>query len=97
MRWVSVVLISLALVAPAHAQYSAANPMPRYGETDKDKTPGEIAAEKRADEAYKRSLGNVPNATQSNDPWGGVRSDSAPKAAPKAKAAKAPAATPRAN
>jgi hypothetical protein len=94
------VLLSLACAVPAQAQYSASNPMPRYGETDKEKQPGEIAAERRADEAYKRSLGNIPAGQQSNDPWGGVRGDSAPKSAAKpappkpAKAAKAPATSP---
>jgi hypothetical protein len=58
----------------------------RYGEEDKPKTPAEIAAEKDAERAYRRSLGNIPE-QQKTDPWGTVRSDSAP---PKA-AAKTPA------
>lgn len=63
----------------------------RYGEEDKPKTPAEIAAEREAEKAYRRSLGNIPE-QQKQDPWGTVRSDSA---APKA-AAKAPAAKPKA-
>jgi len=63
----------------------------RYGEEDKPKTPAEIAAERDAERAYRRSLGNIPE-QQKQDPWGTVRSDSA---APKA-AAKAPAAKPKA-
>ena len=63
----------------------------KYGEEDKPKTPAEIAAEKDAERAYRRSLGNIPE-QQKQDPWGTVRSDSAP---PKA-AAKAPAAKPKA-
>ena len=59
----------------------------RYGEEDKPKTPAEIASEKDAERAYRRSLGNIPE-QQKQDPWGTVRSDSAP---PKA-AAKTPAA-----
>ena len=63
----------------------------RYGEEDKPKTPAEVAAERDAERAYRRSLGNIPE-QQKTDPWGTVRSDSAP---PKA-AAKAPPAKPKA-
>jgi hypothetical protein len=63
----------------------------KYGEEDKPKTPAEIAAEKDAEKAYRRSLGNIPE-QQKTDPWGTVRSDNAP---PKA-AAKAPQAKPKA-
>lgn len=63
----------------------------RYGEEDKPKTPAEIASEKDAERAYRRSLGNIPE-QQKQDPWGTVRSDNA---APKA-AAKAPSAKPKA-
>ena len=54
--------------------------VPRYGDTDKDKTPSEIAAEKEAEQAYKRSLGNIPD-QGSSDPWGAVRNNEAPKTA----------------
>ena len=76
-----------ALTGPVWAQ----NPVPRYGETDKEKSATEKAAERDAERAYKRSLGNIPE-QKSTDPWGTVRSDSAP---PKA-AAKAPPAKPKA-
>jgi hypothetical protein len=73
----------LALLAgPALAQKGPA----KYGEEDKPKTPAEIAAEKDAERAYQRSLGNIPQ-QKSSDPWGTMRGDSAP---PKA-AAKTPA------
>jgi hypothetical protein len=76
----------LALLAgPALAQQKGPA---RYGEEDKPKTPAEIAAEKEAEKAYQRSLGNIPQ-QQKSDPWGTMRGDSAP---PKA-AAKAPAPT----
>jgi hypothetical protein len=79
----------LALLAgPALAQQKGPA---RYGEEDKPKTPSEVAAEKEAERAYQRSLGNIPQ-QQKSDPWGTVRSESA---APKA-AAKAPAAKPKA-
>ena len=60
--------------------------MQKYGDPDKVKTQADIAREKDAEQAYKRSLGNIPE-QKSTDPWGAVRSDNA---APKA-AAKAPA------
>src|ERR1043165_5504127 len=63
----------------------------KYGEEDTPKTPSEIAAEKDAEKAYRRSLGNIPE-QQKTDPWGTMRSDTA---APKA-AAKAPPAKPKA-
>lgn len=73
----------LALLAgPALAQKGPA----KYGEEDKPKTSAEIAAEKEAERAYQRSLGNIPQ-QKSSDPWGTMRGDSAP---PKA-AAKTPA------
>ena len=77
------VVASLALAGPAWAQGGP----PRYGETDKVKTPTEIAAEKDAERAYQRSLGNIP-AQKSQDPWGITRGDSAPANAAKASPAK---------
>ena len=75
------------LAGPALAQKGPA----KYGEEDKPKTAAEIAAEKEAERAYRRSLGNIPE-QQKSDPWGTMRGDSA---APKA-AAKAPPAKPKA-
>ena len=83
----AVVAIAL-LVGPALAQKGPA----KYGETDKDKSPSEKAAEKEAERAYQRSLGNIPE-QKSTDPWGIARGDSAAKAdkvapsKPKAKSA----------
>jgi hypothetical protein len=68
------------LVGPAYAQTPAS--VPRYGEAPKDKTAQEIAAEKEAQKAYQRSLGNIPDQGPT-DPWGNVRSDGAPKPAAK--------------
>jgi hypothetical protein len=76
-------LIAL-LAGPAYAQ---SQHVPKYGEAPKDKTPQEIAAERDAEKAYQRSLGNIPDKGAS-DPWGNVRSESAPKPAAKATAAK---------
>ena len=47
------------LAGPAAAQTQA--PVPRYGDEDKAKSPQQIAAEKEAERAYKRSLGNIPD------------------------------------
>jgi hypothetical protein len=68
------------LAGPVCAQ---AQSIPKYGEIDKAKTPQEIQADRDAERAYKRSLGNIPDKGAS-DPWGNVRSESAPKPAAKA-------------
>jgi hypothetical protein len=73
--------IIVALAQPAFAQKA----VPRYGEVDKDKTPQEKAAEKEAEDAYSRSLKNIPDKGPS-DPWGTVRAPDAPKTAAKPKA-----------
>ena len=83
MRMIGIVAVMALLAGPATAQSPS---IPKYGEAAKDKTQTEKAAEKEAQEAYKRSLGNIPE-QKSADPWGTVRSDNA---APKA-AAKVPA------
>ena len=74
------------LAGPAYAQSQS---IPKYGDPDKEKSSQEIAAEREAEKAYKRSLGNIPNQGPT-DPWGNVRSESAPKAAAKAAPAKRP-------
>lgn len=86
-RILGAAFVMASLAGPAWAQAS----VPKYGEADPDKTPAEIAAEKEAERAYRRSLGNIPE-QKSTDPWGTVRSDSAPSKA----AAKAPPAKPKA-
>jgi hypothetical protein len=70
------------LVAPGSAQD---NHIPRYGEKDKEKSANEQQAEKDAQRAYQRSLGNVPEKAAA-DPWGSARSAEAPKAAAKGEA-----------
>ncbi len=91
MRAVLALIMIVFLSAPSFAQDTH---VPRYGETDKEKTNAEKAADKAAVDAYKRSLSNIPEQGKT-DPWGAARSTEAPKPAP-AKAAKAkakPAAT----
>jgi hypothetical protein len=86
MRAVLAAVIITSLATPALAQQH----VQPYGEPDKDKTPSEKAADKAAADAYQRSLGAIPD-KGSNDPWGTVRSNDAPKAGP-AKSAKSKAA-----
>ncbi len=70
-------LIAL-LPAPAFAQKT--DHVPQYREEEKEKTPQQKAADKAAQEAYQRSLGNIPDKGPS-DPWGTVRSNDTPKPA----------------
>jgi len=74
MRVVVVAATILALSGTAFAQA-----VPKMG--DPDKTPSDIAAEKAAEKAYNKSLGNIPDKAP-GDPWGVVRTPDAPKATP---------------
>jgi hypothetical protein len=80
-----IALLGAGTILPAAAQTQN---MQKYGDPDKVKSPADIAAEKEAEKAYQRSLGNIP-VQKDSDPWGTVRSDSAPpKAAAKTTTAK---------
>jgi hypothetical protein len=85
MRIFLAAMIVALLAGSAFAQTQ--QPVPRYGDTGKSKSPQEIEAEKEAERAYKRSLGNIPDQGPT-DPWGNVRSDGAPKPAAKTSPAK---------
>jgi hypothetical protein len=91
MQAVGRILGAVAVIGLLAGSAAAQKGPAKYGEEDKPKTPAEIAADRDAEKAYRRSLGNIPE-QQKTDPWGTVRSDSAP---PKA-AAKAPQAKPKA-
>ena len=91
MQAVGRILGAVAVIGLLAGSAAAQRGPAKYGEEDKPKTPAEIAADKDAEKAYRRSLGNIPE-QQKTDPWGTVRSDSAP---PKA-VAKAPQAKPKA-
>lgn len=98
-----VVLMALMVAVTGRPALAQDNHIQRYGETDKEKSATEKAAEKEAERAYQRSLGNIP-AQKSTDPWGTVRSDDAPKTvtktaspAPKPKAKNSAAADTKAN
>jgi hypothetical protein len=88
MRVVCAAAMIVMLAGPAYAQEKS---VPKYGEADKDKTPQEKEADKAAQRAYERSLGNIPDKGPT-DPWGQVRSTDAPKATAKIPAAKKPPA-----
>ncbi len=93
MRVFLAAIVIASLAAPAFAQQK---PVPKYGELE-GKKPHEIKAEKEAEAAYQKSLKGIPEAKGTSDPWGSVRSDSAPKAdsskaAPSKTVAKDPAA-----
>jgi hypothetical protein len=81
-RMAAVLLAVLA--GPAYAQMPNINLL----QEGPGKTPEEKAADVERDKAYKETLKKIPDAKASNDPWGGMRSDPAPKqAAPKASTA----------
>jgi len=82
MRAFRAALVIAFLAGPVYAQEK---PIPRYGEETKEKSPQEKEADKAAERAYKRSLGNIPDQGPT-DPWGTVRGNSD---APKASTAKA--------
>ena len=88
MRVFLAAIVIASLAGPAFAQSKS---IPKYGELE-GKKPHEIAAEKEAERAYQKSLGRIPEQKGSSDPWGSVRSDSAPKTAPSKTVAKDPPA-----
>ncbi len=75
MRFFLAVAIVLSLGGLARAQTQN---VPQYGEQDKEKTQVQKDADKAAQRAYERSLSSIPD-KGSNDPWGTVRSNDAPK------------------
>ena len=92
MRILFAAIMIAGLAGPAYAQDKA---VPRYGETDKEKTAQEKQAERDAEKAYQRSLGNIL-AKGASDPWGTVRSEPPPKpaaASPTAKKTKTSSGT----
>ena len=76
MRIVLAAVLLALLTGPAFAQND--DHVPRYGEEDKEKTPEQKRGEKDAQDAYQRSLSNIPTKGPT-DPWGAVRSTDTPK------------------
>jgi hypothetical protein len=71
-------ILAVMLAGPAYGQATKAPAAP----VDPPKSPQEIANDKAADSAYKRSLGNIPDKPPA-DPWGIARGTDEPKAATK--------------
>jgi hypothetical protein len=84
MRVIAAAMIVAFLAGPAFAQQK---PIPKYGEEEKEKTASEKNAEREAERAYRRSIGNIPE-QKPVDPWGNVRSDTSQKPEAKAPAKK---------
>ena len=87
------VAVIAMLAGPAWAQM----PQPHVqgpGEQDPNKTRSQIEAEKDAERAYKRSLGNIQE-QKSADPWGIARGDSGTSKASDKAATKASPAKPK--
>jgi hypothetical protein len=67
-----VVAAVLLMQAPcAHAQHKSAPAGP--SEKEKAKAEQKRAFEKDTDEAYKATIGRIPDAKQKADPWGSMR------------------------
>jgi len=79
---------AVAVIALLAGSAYAQNAVPRYGDVDKEKSAEQIRAEKEAERAYQRSLGNIQEQKGGTDPWGAVRNDNAPKTAAKPSPAK---------
>ena len=60
-------LLTVLLAGPVFAQVK-----PPAAPTDPPKGPGELEREKSAEQAYKKSLRNIPDKPPA-DPWGGAR------------------------
>jgi hypothetical protein len=82
--------IALLLAAPAYAQRAPAAPQ------DPPKSPTQLEQERATENAYKRSLGNIPNQPPA-DPWGGARAVEGPKPVAKDPPAKRTKASTTAN
>jgi hypothetical protein len=81
-----IILVAAMISLLTTTAFAQDNHVQRYGEADKEKSATEIQAEKDAQRAYQKSLGNIPDKGPT-DPWGAVRSDS-PKTATSTPAAK---------
>jgi hypothetical protein len=85
MRVLCAAAMAALLAGPAFAQGKGGGKDPPPA-----KTQTEIDADRAAETAYKKSLGNIPDQAPA-DPWGGARSLEAPKAADKPTKKKPPA------
>jgi hypothetical protein len=84
MRVLHAAAVIALLAGPAYAQQKS---VPKYGDAPVEKTRSQIEEDRKAESAYQRSLGNIPDQTPT-DPWGNARSVDAPKAVAKPSPAK---------
>ncbi|HLX14753.1 MAG TPA: hypothetical protein VKS24_06050 [Bradyrhizobium sp.] len=75
MRVFLAAMVALLMAGSAYAQRGAP-----AAPTEPPKSPAQIEQEKAGENAYRRSLGNIPDQPPA-DPWGGARAVEAPKSA----------------
>ncbi len=84
-------ILAVMLAGPAYAQAK-----PPAAAADPPKSQTEIESDRATDNAYKRSLGNIPDKPPA-DPWGIARDADAPKAATKVQSKRTKAGSTTAN
>ena len=82
-----VILAAVMVTLLATTAFAQSDHVQGYREKDKEKSQTEIQAEKDAQRAYQKSLGNIPDKGPT-DPWGAVRPGDAPKTTTSTPAAK---------
>jgi hypothetical protein len=92
MRSIFAAAMILLLAMPAFAQSSQSKSQTPGPPPPPPKSKQEIDAERKADQDYKKSLGNIPDQPPA-DPWGNARGTDAPKTGTKTTAVKKPTKT----
>jgi hypothetical protein len=64
---------AVLLMQPPCAHAQQRSPASEQSEKEKAKMREKRASEREIDEAYKSTLGKIPDAKQKVDPWGGIR------------------------
>jgi hypothetical protein len=64
---------AVLLMQPQCAHAQQRSPASEQSEKEKAKMREKRASEREIDEAYKSTLGKIPDAKQKVDPWGGIR------------------------
>jgi hypothetical protein len=71
----------LATVLLVQASYAQPAPIPGQSPKEKAREEQKRARDKDAEGAYKSSLDSIPDAGKNTDPWGKLRTPSAPSSA----------------
>jgi hypothetical protein len=76
-------MVAVAMATPAGAQAlgGGGDRFNMFGDITKPKTDVEIQQEKEGEHAYKSGISKIPDAKGKMDPWGNVRSPTAPQPA----------------